>query len=54
MMKQGNEEGGLLQLIMLTTQHPERDGGFEMLHYVVGMKKSPMNGRIVMKRLLLL
>lgn len=55
MMKQGNEEVGLLQLLMLTTLHPERDiDYFEMLHHAVGMQKSPMNGGIVLKRRLLL
>jgi hypothetical protein len=56
-MLSGDGEVGLLQLLVLTTHHPKRDGDcFEEMpdYFDVGMTKAPMNGVIVMKRRLLL
>lgn len=54
----GDGEVGLLQLLVLTTHHPKRDGVvcFEEMqdYYVVDMTKLPRNGVIVRKRRLLL
>ena len=49
-------EVGLLQLLLLTTRHPECDGDCfeEMPGYVFGMTTAPMNGVVLMKRRLLL